>query len=159
MSGLEVVAATEADRATIASLVQLYLYDMTDEGVWPIGGDGRYEYDLLDRFWQHPYLLRIDGAPAGFALVIGECPLTGEKPCWFMAEFFVMRGYRRQGFGRQAATELLARHPGPWHIAVMQSHARAASFWNTALSNRGVTTRTVQFDDADWHLHAFVANK
>lgn len=158
MSRLSAVPAAAADRFAIENLIQLYLYDMTDEGVWPIGDDGRYAYDLLDRFWQHAYLLRVDGALAGFALVIDECPLTGEKPCWFMAEFFVLRGYRRQGVGRQAVTALFARHPGLWHIGVMHSHPGAAAFWNSTLSGRDVTTRPVHFDGADWHLHAFIAN-
>jgi predicted acetyltransferase len=156
MSGLEIVAATEADKPTIANLLQLYLYDMTDEGVWPIGADGRYGYDLLERFWQHPYLLHLDGELAGFALVIDECPLTGEQPCWFMAEFFVLRGYRRRGAGRQAVAELLRRHPGRWHVGVMQGHVRSDAFWSSVLGE-GVSTRDLSFEGDDWRLRSFEA--
>ena len=157
MSGLQVISATAADRTTIANLIQLYLYDMTDEGVWPIGADGRYEYGFLERFWQHPYLLRVDGELAGFALVIEECPLTGETPCWFMAEFFVLRGYRGRGIGRQAVAELLRRHPGQWHIAVTRSHVRSESFWSRLLDDRpGLAARDLTFEGDEWRLRSFV---
>lgn len=155
MSTLSVFPATAVDRPAIENLIQLYLYDMTDEGVWPIGDDGRYGYDLLDRFWQCPYLLRVDGELAGFALVIDECPLTGDKPRWFMAEFFILRGYRRQGHGSRALADLFARHPGTWHIGVMHSHPKAVAFWDSALSDRATSVRTVHFDNTDWHLHRF----
>jgi predicted acetyltransferase len=159
MSGLEVIAATDADRATVANLIQLYLYDMTDEGAWPIGEDGRYGYDFLERFWRYPYLLRVDGELAGFALVIDECPLTGDKPCWFMAEFFVMRGYRRRGVGRQAVGELLSRHPGRWHIGVMRSHERAETFWSGTLGAQAeLSSRVLMFDGDGWRLRSFVAD-
>jgi predicted acetyltransferase len=157
MSTLEVVPATEDDRETIANLIQLYLYDMTDEGVWPIGADGRYGYDLLDRFWQHPYLLRANGELAGFALVMDECPLTGERPCWFMAEFFVLRGYRRQGIGREAVAELLRRHAGRWHVAVTRSHVRSEAFWAGVLGGfPGLTERELTFEGDAWRLRSFV---
>ena len=155
MSGVEVIPAVGSDKATIANLIQLYLYDMTDEGVWPIGEDGRYSYDFLERFWRHPYLLRSEGALAGFALVVDECPLTGEKPCWFMAEFFVMRGYRRKGVGRQAVAHLLGRHPGRWHVAVMESHQRAEAFWTDALRGQGVDIHGMLFEGNAWRLRRF----
>ena len=159
MSGIEVVPAAEADKATIANLIQLYLYDMTDEGVWPIGADGRYAYDFLERFWLHPYLLRADGELAGFALVIDACPLTGEAPCWFMAEFFVLRGYRRRGIGRQAVADLLARHPGRWHVAVTRSHVRSEAFWARARDGRvGLATRELNFEGEEWRLRSFAVD-
>jgi predicted acetyltransferase len=159
MSGLEVVPAMAADKETIANLIQLYLYDMTDEGVWPIGADGRYAYEFLERFWQHPYLLRLDGELAGFALVIDKCVLTGEKPCWFMAEFFVLRGYRRRGIGRQAVAGVLARHPGRWHVAATHSHVRSEAFWARALDGRvGLATRELTFEGEEWRLRSFAVD-
>jgi predicted acetyltransferase len=155
MSSVEIIGAGDGDRATIANLIQLYLYDMTDEGQWPIGEDGRYEYDFLERFWRYPYLLRVGGALAGFALVIDECPLTGETPCWFMAEFFVMRGYRRKGVGRQAVGQLLSRHTGRWHIAVMESHPRAEAFWTDALRGQVAEMRPMLFEGDSWRMRSF----
>lgn len=93
-------------------LMQLYLYDMTDSMPFPVGSDGRFEYGFLDRFWRFPYLIYAGEEIAGFALVIDECPLTGRKPCWFMAEFFVLKAHRRKGTGHAALRAALALHPG-----------------------------------------------
>ena len=45
MSGLEVVPATKADWTTVANLIQLYLYDMTENAadkIDPLGGNCCY---------------------------------------------------------------------------------------------------------------------
>lgn len=34
-----------------------------------------------------------------------------------VAEFFVVRRYRRQGVGREAARQMFRRHPGQWVLA------------------------------------------
>jgi predicted acetyltransferase len=150
-----IVPATEDQKPIIANLIQLYLYDMTESMPFPVGADGRFEYDFLDRFWRFPYLIYAGDEIAGFALVIGECPLTGRKPCWFMAEFFVLKAYRRTGVGRAALKAALARHPGDWHIAVPHANAPAGAFWNTALTDRKPAQRDIRFDGDDWLLNEF----
>jgi predicted acetyltransferase len=73
---IEARPAAEADRPIIERLIQLYLHDMTEFNPFPIGPDGLYENGMLDRFWERPYLIYSDGEIAGFALVIGHCPVT-----------------------------------------------------------------------------------
>jgi predicted acetyltransferase len=155
MSGLEVVGATDADRPIVERLIQLYLHDMTEFLPFPVGADGLYEYGYLDRFWQHPYLLRVSGEIAGFALVINECPVTGENPCWFMAEFFVLRAYRGRGQGKAAAQAIFAKHPGRWHLGVIDRNTAAAGFWRKVLSD--APSRPVHFDGEDWTVREFTA--
>ncbi len=152
---LEVRQAADSERPTIERLIQLYLYDMASEHPWPLEPDGRYAYDFLERFWQHPYLLYANGELAGFALVIRGCPITGRTDCWFMAEFFVLRPYRRQGLGAAATHDLIARYPGSWHVAVLQSNQSALAFWDTALGFHGPTLSPIRFDGDDWLVHAF----
>jgi predicted acetyltransferase len=149
--------ATLADRPVIEQLLELYLYDMAEIYRFPIGADGRYAYDRLDAFWQHPYLLTSGQDLAGLALVIDSCPISGRAPCWFMAEFFVMRPYRRSGLGLAAARDLVAAHPGPWHIGVIEQNQPALAFWTRALADRAATSTLVQHEDDAWHLHAFDA--
>jgi predicted acetyltransferase len=154
MSGVELVAAAEADRPVVARLIQLYLHDMTEYLPFAVGEDGLYEYDYLERFWQHPYLLRVDGELAGFALVIDRCPVTGETPCWFVAEFFLMRAYRGRGAGRAAAEAVFGRHAGRWHVGVINRNGPAAAFWSAVLPH--APSRAVHFDGEDWTVREFV---
>ncbi len=149
--------AAGADKPAIANLIQLYLHDMTDFMPFPVGVDGRFEYDFLDRFWRYPYFIMSGDEIAGFALVIDECPLTGRKPCWFMAEFFVLRAWRGRGVGKAAFDRALAAHSGDWHVAVPHANRAAQAFWSRALAPRFRSPRDIHFDGDDWSLHEFIA--
>jgi len=151
------IPASAADRPVIDRLIQLYLYDMASDRPFAICDDGRYAYDLLDRFWQHPYLFRADGQIAGFALVIDDCPITGTAPCWFMAEFFVLRSARRHGLGTSMLDASLARHAGRWHIATQLANTAADAFWSRAIPPGHHTRTPLRFDGEDWCLRQFDA--
>ncbi|ODT47324.1 GNAT family N-acetyltransferase [Devosia sp. 63-57] len=155
MNSIALRPATIDEKPVIANLIQLYLHDMTEFMPFPVGADGRYEYGFLDRFWQHPYFIMLGEEIAGFALVIEECPLTGRSPCNFMAEFFVLKAYRRQGAGKAALDLALAAHIGDWHIAVPHANKAAQTFWRQALVSRRPKSRDIHFDDDDWRLYAF----
>lgn len=148
------ISATPDQKPVIANLIQLYLHDLTEVMPFAVGEDGRYAYDFLDRFWRFPYLIKSGNEISGFALVIDECPLTGRAPCWFMAEFFVLRPYRREGTGKAAANLALASHPGPWHVATPNVNAPAKQFWGRALAIHSPNIRDIHFDGDDWQLHA-----
>ena len=149
--------ATPDQKPLIANLIQLYLYDMTETMPFPVGADGRFDYDFLDRFWRFPYLVYAGEEIAGFALVIDECPLTGRTPCWFMAEFFILKAYRRHGFGSQAVADIVERHPGTWHIGVPLANLPAQAFWTKALAPRSPLLSDITFDGDDWRLGTFAA--
>ncbi|WP_052731721.1 GNAT family N-acetyltransferase [Devosia geojensis] len=128
---------------------------MTGDLPFPVGADGRFEYDYLDRFWQHPYLIHCDGELAGFALVIEACPVTGAHPCFFMAEFFVLKAYRGRGVGRSAAETIINGHPGRWHIGVIERNAGAARFWSRLRYCRNAQPH--RFEGEEWLVYEFVA--
>lgn len=155
MTEITITPATDDQKPLVANLIQLYLYDMTDSMPFPVGPDGRFEYDFFDRFWRFPYLIHSDNEIAGFAFVIDECPLTARKSCWFMAEFFVLRAYRHRGVGQGAVAAIIDRHPGDWHIAVPLANAPAQSFWARALRTRHPAVREIAFEGDDWRLNAF----
>jgi predicted acetyltransferase len=156
---LAIVPAQQSDRIIIENLIQLYLYDMASQEPFGIEEDGKYDYSLLDEFWEYPYLLRVGGEIAGFALVIEHCPITGRSPCWFMAEFFVLRYHRRKSVGRTAFREIAVRHPGPWHIATLTTNVAAAEFWSKAIPIVANEQFAARHDEMDWVIKPFIVPK
>ena len=90
---IDVKKADFKQRAIFERLIQFYMYDMSaDYSDWMISSNGTYDYEMLDQFWQHPYLFYKDGSLVGFCLVIDKNPHTNED-CWFMAEFFILQNH------------------------------------------------------------------
>lgn len=129
-SAVEVIEAGVAEKPVVRNLLELYLHDFSVFTGADVDADGRFGYDYLDAYWHDPerapFLLRVGGRWAGFALV-----RTGEPHD--MAEFFVMRKYRRAGVGFAAARALFARFPGAWQVRQMRANADATAFWRRAI--------------------------
>jgi predicted acetyltransferase len=152
-----VTPALDDQKAIIANLIQLYLYDMTESMTFPVGPDGRFGYDFLDRFWQFPYLIHAGDEIAGFALVLDHCPLTDRRSCFFMAEFFVLRAHRHRGIGKAAVNDLIDRHPGDWHVGVPLQNRPALAFWGEVLRPRAPSVKELAFEGDFWRLHQLEA--
>lgn len=156
MTEITVAKATNDQQSIFANLIQLYLYDMTGDLPFAIGSDGLFQYDFLQKFWQHPYLIYVDSELAGFALVTNDCPVTEKSPCFFMAEFFVLKAYRQRGVGARAVAAIVSKHQGPWHIGVIDKNAIANNFWRRCLKSRqGLTSFPQNFDGEDWLVYEF----
>jgi predicted acetyltransferase len=123
--------ARDEDFDLLGRLLQLYLHDFSEHTGWDVDEDGLFHYAWLDAYREEPgrhaYVLRVEGRPAGFALV-------REAERIHMAEFFVLRKYRRAGVGLAAARHLLAAHAGPWSITQLASNPEATAFWRRAIT-------------------------
>ena len=97
---------------------------------------GEFGYKYFDQYWgeadRHPFLVRFDGNPAGFVFV--NKFVYSEGIDYSIAEFFVVRKYRRKGIGQKVVTEILGHFEGSWEIRALRNNRRAIRFWNTALS-------------------------
>jgi predicted acetyltransferase len=135
----EVIPSTPEQEPVLANLLELYIHDFSDLLDLQLGADGRFGYRDLPLYWRepdrHPFLVRVDGELAGLVLVRRKEPaVSAGKSVWDMAEFFVVRGYRRHGIGTEAAHEVWRRFPGLWEVRVMQSNRSARQFWERAIS-------------------------
>lgn len=151
---IALIPAKASQKPVITNLIQLYLYDMASQSPFPLDAEGRYEYNLLERFWEHPYLITKNREIAGFCLVINDCPVRKRTPCWFMAEFCVLRPYRRSGVGRYAVSAVFDRHPGEWEISWANDNKHANGFWPIVIPDMK-NKQTVSFDGTDWVSVAF----
>ena len=151
---VELVAANNVQKPVFENLIQLYLYDMAARSEFPLNAQGRYEYDFLDHFWEHPYLIQVKGEIAGFCMVISHCPIRERTPCWFMAEFCILRPYQRSGAGRSALVAVFERHPGEWEISWDNDNEAANGFWQSVIPDMN-NKRSVSLDGTDWVSVAF----
>jgi predicted acetyltransferase len=128
--GVEVIQAELGDKPVLRHLLELYQHDFSEFVDADVDEHGLYGYRYLDDYWtesdRHPFLFRVDGSWAGFALVRAGDPHD-------LAEFFVMRKYRRHGVGTLLARELFSRFPGAWQVRQMASNPSATAFWVRAI--------------------------
>ena len=156
MENIEVCVAAAEEEPILANLLELYAHDFSDFLDIEMSPDGRYGYAQLPLYWRepnrHPLLVRVDGNLAGFALV------KGDENGWDMAEFFVVRRYRRRGIGSDIAHKVWRQFPGRWAVRVMESNQSAQQFWERAI--RGFAGETVhavrvEKEGKGWQVFSF----
>jgi predicted acetyltransferase len=136
---IALIPAFAPDKPLFATLMQLYLYDLSEFSGADLDEQGCFSDPWLDSDWSkadcHPFLIHVEGRLAGFALVNRYSRLHNPFDGHAVAEFFVMRRYRRRGVGRTAAMQLFDRFPGRWEVASFALNVPGHVFW------RGVIDR------------------
>jgi predicted acetyltransferase len=136
--GIEVLRAAAGDEPVLANLLELYAHDMSEAVDVQLQPDGRFGYPELPLYWREegriPFLVKVDGHLAGFALISSGSRITGDPAVWDVTEFFVARGYRKRGIGAAAAHEIWRRVPGGWEVRVLERNRPAPAFWAAAIS-------------------------
>jgi predicted acetyltransferase len=144
------------ERPILRQMMELYQYDFSEFDGTDLSPVGIFDYPYLDLYWTEPermpFLVRVDGKLAGFLLVARYNYLTGEKDAWVLAEFFIMRKYRRKGLGEFVARNIFDRFPGNWQVSQIPENAQATSFWRKVISRYSAG----QFDEIElsnnhWH--------
>ncbi len=161
---IEIKPASVEERPILRRLMELYLYDFSDLDGADIGPLGVFDYPFLDLYWvedgRFPYLVRVDGQLAGFALVSRYNYKTGNKDSWAMSEFFIMRKYRHQGVGEHVAHWVFNHHPGAWQVSEVTQNQAAVTFWRKVIARySGENFEEYLLDNERWHgpVQAFIA--
>ena len=162
---IEVILAKAEQQPTVANLLQLYAHDFSEFYNVEIELNGRFGYPPLPLYWsepdRYPFLVKIGGNLAGFVLVKRGSEISGNLLVWNMAEFFVLRAYRRRGIGTQIANEVWRRFPGLWEIRVMPSNVPAHPFWERAISRftgEKIDPVFAEKDGRQWAIYSFNSN-
>src|SRR6185369_9386659 len=115
---VEIIPALPEQEPVLANLLELYAYDFSEFMDLKLGADGRFGYKHLPLYWQaanrFPFLIMVDGDLAGFVFVHRGSQVSGDEDIWDVAEFFIVRGYRRLRVGMKAAHEVWKKFPGKW---------------------------------------------
>ncbi|KZE64335.1 acetyltransferase [Fictibacillus phosphorivorans] len=126
------------EKDIISNLMQFYFYDFSEFIDMNVGNAGLYSgYPYLDQYWEedgrYPYLIESEGKYAGFVLV-REVVEEGQK-YWSIAEFFIMKKFRRTGLGQRVAHQVFDSHKGNWEVGQIEKNKPAQIFWRKVIGN------------------------
>ena len=134
---LEIFTASEQDKPIVRRMLELYQYDLSPFANADLNEHGEFGYAYLDHYWtergRYPFLATLAGKLVGFALVNTHHYLPESE--YSMAEFFVMKRYRRQGFGQKFAVQVFEQHRGTWEVCQLPGNIRATSFWKRIIGD------------------------
>lgn len=161
MDTVELYRAKVEDKAVLRQLLELYAYDFTEFDGADVDEHGLFGYHRLDHYWtdegRYPFLVRVAGKWAGLALVRDVTAVDGSV-AHSMAEFFLMRKYRRHGIGEMVARHLFDMFPGPWEVGQITTNLPAQAFWRVVIGRyTGGRFEEVHRDDWDGPMQTFVS--
>jgi len=133
--------ATLEEKPILEHLTQLYLYDFTEFDQADINEDGFFPNKYFPLYWTEPnrcpFIIRVDGNLAGFVLVRLDIEGMLDPPRRVnqIAEFFIMKKYRRCGVGEFAARWTFEQFPGAWEVHEVAENSPAQKFWRKTIGN------------------------
>ncbi|MNL51879.1 hypothetical protein D3C87_1750150 [compost metagenome] len=114
------------------------MYDFTEFTDVDINLDGLYTIlPDFDSYWleqkdNQPYIIRVNNALAGFALIK---EVTNERRIYnYLAHFFILRKFRRQGIGKEVARNLFSSFKGEWELYQLVRNEPAQKFWTKIIN-------------------------
>ena len=119
-------------KSILRNLMELCQHDYSEFEDSDVDEHGIFGYKYLDNYWteeeRHPFIVKVDGKLAGFALVRVIDGVAN------IAEFFIMRKYRRTGVGRIVAQRVFDMFPGKWRVEQAPRNLPAQNFWRKVIS-------------------------
>lgn len=140
---IKMILANENDKQVLKNLMQLYRHDFSVYDNEDVDEFGRYEYPYLDDYWieptRFPFFIQVGGNYAGFVLIRHGCynfkTQQEDQTLLSIAEFFVMRKYRRKGIGEWVANWAFDEFAGRWQVTTPLNNHAAKQFWKNTISS------------------------
>ncbi|MGX9417557.1 GNAT family N-acetyltransferase [Vibrio sp. WJH972] len=132
---MDIIKSDQSNKHVIENMMQLYLHDLSpytqdnpdQHGLFSLGKYFGLYWEDNDRF---PYILIHQEKPVGFALV-----RRIENDVYSIAEFFVLRSARKQGFATLFSHHLFGIHIGVWQVAELEQNLVSQTFWRKTISS------------------------
>ncbi len=147
---IKLVEASHLHKDVIKNLMQFYMYDFSEFVDVDVEADGLFAaYKNLDDYWndenRFSYIIQKDEIYIGFVLI----RYIEEQQCnhFSIAEFFVMKKYRRKGIGKSIATQIFNSHKGKWEVFQKDNNKPAQLFWNKVINEYSGGNFSERFDD------------
>ena len=135
---IELIEASKADKMILKNMIELYNYDLSEYENRDLNEHGLYDYSYLDNYWtekdRYPFIIRVDDKLAGFVLVNKHSVVTSSPTDYAIAEFFVLKKYRKRGIGKIVAFEVFNKFQGNWEVKQLRLHKVSHIFWNNVIN-------------------------
>jgi predicted acetyltransferase len=127
----------------LRNMLELYLHDVSEFDdeykSLELNEAGLYDYNYLDYYWmeegRYPYIISVDGKLAGFSFIK---TVKGESLTFEVAEFFILRKYRKKGIGKELINRIFSLHKGNWTIDTHIKNTIAQNFWRNAVKSNAI---------------------
>lgn len=135
---VRITLISEDRKQVLRNLVKMYCYEWSQYNGIDVdqNGDYAFEHELgrfFEKYKHYPYLVEIEGKPAGFVLVDTDICHYRESE-YAISEAFILHKYRKTGVGKQAVTEIFKRHRGKWEIKMHPKNMGAMDFWKNVVT-------------------------
>lgn len=127
-----------AQKHILENLLELYNYDFTEFVPEDVDENGRYRYAPIKYYWKEPgrhaYFIKVDSHIAGFVM-LRTLEYDSPTPIFSMAEFFIMKIYRKKGIGKQVASQIFSKFQGEWEVSELEENIPAQNFWRKVIKD------------------------
>jgi predicted acetyltransferase len=159
---VEIFPALPEQEPILANMLELYAHDFSEFIDLKLGADGRFGYKHLSLYWKesnrYPFLIMANGHFAGFVFVRRGSDISNDADVWDVAEFFIVRGFRRLGLGMTVAAEIWKKFPGKWEVRVIDRNQKAKDFWGRAIIEflgKAIEPIPLDKDGEGWQVYSF----
>jgi predicted acetyltransferase len=138
---VEIKQIVYEDKPILQNLMELYQYDFSEFDNSDVNRYGLFGYKYLDNYWtengRFAFFIITNDKLAGFVLVrqhIGKNEI---------AEFFIMRKFRKRGLGNIVARKVFEMFKGDWQVSRELTNIPAQFFWEKVVGQytKGVYKR------------------
>ncbi|MEM0966232.1 MAG: GNAT family N-acetyltransferase [Verrucomicrobiota bacterium] len=137
MSKNDLVEVPESKKAVLRQLFELYEYELSPYTGHQVNEYGCFGYRYFDNYRtetdRYAYWIMVESRIAGFIMVNSYCEVAKDPNAKTIAEFFVMKTFRRQRIGQRAAVRVFNLFPGTWEIHQFVENKKSMIFWENVV--------------------------
>jgi len=138
MQAVEIKIATQEQKPVLKWLLELYAEEFSQLNSESAAQKQVFiDSEYVDLFWKKPewvpVLIFYHDKVAGFALIVSKGSGGDHNPIRVLPEFFVLKRYRHQNVGKQAAFHIFDAFPGRWEVTQSEFNAVGQEFWRKVI--------------------------
>ncbi|MDH5164431.1 GNAT family N-acetyltransferase [Heyndrickxia oleronia] len=133
---INLISVSKENKHILENMYQFYNYDFSEFTQEDINRQGLYDVDL-EYFWQdprwNPFFINQDGKIIGFLVVLFENYDVDPDPTHVIYDFMILKNYRRNGLGKEAAIKAFNLYNANWKVAQMALNEPSKQFWRNII--------------------------